>query len=135
MNENVNIALVRRMWTAYEREGLEGILPFASRDAEWRPYSADGKVFLGTDRYREFVREMLKRGERVDATLVEVQAHGDCVVVTGRLRIRGEQGMRDNPMHWVHRVANGQIVFTASHVELNAVLDAAGLRLDSGAAA
>jgi len=122
-----NVTAVRDMWAAYHDRGLRGILDFASEDAEWRPYSARGRVFASTAEYAAYIDAMEANQEIVEARLVEVHAQGDCVVVSGRLRLRGPQGIVDNPMHWVHRFEGGQIVFTASYPSLEMALEAAGL--------
>lgn len=127
MDPQDNVATVRRMWDAFGQEGLRGILDFAAPDAEWRPYSAHGRVFHDTDSYRAYIEEMEARREMVDARLVELHAAGDCVVASGRLRLRGPEGLTDNPMHWVHRFRDGLIVWTASYPNLDTALEAAGL--------
>ena len=127
MERDDNVAAVRRMWEAYREEGLRGILAFAAPDAEWRPYSARGRVFHGTDEYAAYIEEMERNLEVVEAQLVDMHAQADCVVVSGRLRIRGPDGLEDNPMHWVHRFRDGQIVLTTSYPNLDTALEAAGL--------
>jgi ketosteroid isomerase-like protein len=127
MERDDNVATVRRMWDAYHEHGLRGILPFAAPDAEWRPYSAHGRVFHGNDEYAAYIDEMERKRQVVEAQLVELQAEADCVVVSGRLRIRGPEGLEDNPMHWVHRFRDGKIVLTASFPSLDSALEAAGL--------
>ena len=52
---------------------------------------------------------------------------GDSVIVSGRLRLRTHEGLSDNSMHWVHRLRDGQIVFTASYPSLRQAMDAVGL--------
>jgi len=122
-----NVAAVRRMWAAYHQAGLRGILDFAAEDAEWRPYSAHGRVFHGNAEYAAYIDEMERNAEIVEAKLVEVHAQGDYVVASGRLRLRGPDGLEDNPMHWVHRFREGKIVFTSSYPNLDTALEAAGL--------
>jgi ketosteroid isomerase-like protein len=108
-------AVVRRMWEAYEREGLPGILKFAAPDARWRPYSAAGREFDTTEAYRRYMAGMDVRDEIVDATLVGVELVGeDEVVVEGRLRVRRGGSVSDSPMFWRHRFRGEQIIFTAS---------------------
>jgi ketosteroid isomerase-like protein len=135
VGESRNIEVVRDMWEAYGREGLEGILAFAATDAEWRPYSARGQVFRTTTEYRRHVEQMSEQDEIVEAKMFDLYAADDWVVVSGRLRIRGPDSMADNPMHWVHRLDNEKIVFTASFTNLKEALDAAGLRVEDRAPA
>jgi ketosteroid isomerase-like protein len=127
MEREENVASVRRMWDAYHDQGLRGILPFARPDAEWRPYSARGRVFHGSAEYEAYIEEMEHRQEIVEAQLVDVHAEADCVVVSGRLRLRGPDGIEDNPMYWVHRFEDGKIVLTTSYPNLDTALAAAGL--------
>jgi ketosteroid isomerase-like protein len=128
MDEDANVATVRRMWEAYYDRGLKAILDFAAPEAEWRPYSAHGRLFHSTAEYGEYIDEMTEREEIVEAMLRDLHAAGDCVVVSGRLRMRDRDGVVDNPMHWVHRFRDdGLIVFTASFPSLEAALAAAGL--------
>ena len=127
-DENPNVAAVRRMWAAYRARGLVGILEFAAPDAIWRPFSADGRVFASTAEYRSYLEDIGPRDDIVEASMFELHADGDCVVVSGRLRLRGPDGIRDNEMHWVHRFRDGKIVWTASYTDLSTALEAAGLR-------
>jgi ketosteroid isomerase-like protein len=122
-----NIEVVREMWATYDREGLQGILRFAAPDAEWRPYSAGGRTFTTTADYRRHIERVGEQHEIVEAKMFDVYAHGDWVVVSGRLRLRGPDGMVDNPMHWVHRLHGGRLVFTASFTSLDEALATAGL--------
>ncbi len=127
MEREDNVATVRRMWAAYHDQGLRGILAFAADDAEWRPYSAHGRVFHGNEEYGDYIEEMERNREIVESQLGDVHASGDVVVVSGRLRLRGPDGLEDNPMHWVHRFREGELVFTASYPNLANALQAAGL--------
>ena len=43
------------MWADYDREGLPGILDWASDDADWRPHSSEQSVFRSTADYRAYV--------------------------------------------------------------------------------
>jgi ketosteroid isomerase-like protein len=127
MDDQQNVEIVREMWQAYGREGLEGILRFAAPDAEWRPYSAGGQVFHTTAEYRSYIEQMADHQEIVEATMFELYADRDWVVVSGRLRLRGPDGMIDNPMHWAHRLDGGKLVFTASFPDLDDAMETAGL--------
>ena len=127
-DENPNVDAVRAMWAAYQARGLVAILEFAAPDAVWRPFSADGRVFESTAEYRRYLEHVGPRDNLVEASMFELHADGDCVVVSGRLRLRGPDGIRDNEMHWVHRFRDGKIVWTVSYTDLSTALEAAGLR-------
>ena len=126
MVEEPDIALIRRMWEAYEEGGLLAALDFASPDATWIPYSAEGRVFESTDEYRRHVEGMPEREEVVEARLGDISREGNYVVVSGRLRIRRPGSLRDTTMHWVHRVEDGKITYTASYPSRERALAAAG---------
>jgi ketosteroid isomerase-like protein len=115
------------MWADYERHGLAAILDYAAPDAEWVPYSASGRRFESTADYRNFIGEMDRRREAVEATQTEIREYGDSVVVSGRLRLRTPEGISDTSMYWVHRLKDGKIVYTASYPSLEEAMDAAGL--------
>ena len=129
--EERNVEVVREMWEAYEREGLSAILAFAAPEARWRPHSAGGRFFKTTAEYGAYLREMQQHGELVEATLFDVRPHGDCVIVSGRLRLRSGEGLSDTNMHWLHRFAGGLIVETISAPQLEDVLAAGGLPLEA----
>jgi ketosteroid isomerase-like protein len=126
MRSPENEQLVHAMWDDYEREGLPGILRWASDDARWRPHSAGGRVFRGTAEYREHVEQAFAGGLRVEAVKVGVWSYEDLVVVRGRIRTRRGSVLDDTRMYWLHRVRDGRIVETASSVDLAGLLEEAG---------
>lgn len=126
--EAANVELVCRMWDAFNSEGILGVLAFAAPDARWEPYTAGGRVFETTAQYRAYIEEMVGREEVLEATLCDVKAAGDYVLVDGRIRLRGPAGLRDTNLYWVHRVRDGEIVFTASFLTADEALAVAGVR-------
>jgi ketosteroid isomerase-like protein len=84
-------------------------------------------VFHGNAEYAAYIDEMDENLEIVESQLVDMHAEDDCVVVSGRLRLRGPEGLEDNPMYWVHRFRDGKIVLTTSYPNLDTALEAAGL--------
>src|SRR5579884_3227708 len=121
-----NITVIRRMWDAYRNRGLDAVLEFAAEDAEWVPYSAQGRRFQTTADYRRHVEDSRRTGEDVEAVCADVWGEDDWVVVRGRLRVRGRGIIRDAPMHWVHRLRDDRIVFTSSSPDLGEALREAG---------
>ena len=121
------VAVVRSMWSAFDREGLEGILDAAAPDATWEPYSAGGRRFESTEEYREYIRGMAERHEVVEARLAEIEQRGEWVVVSGTLRVRRPGALQDSTMHWAHRIVGGQVIYTASYASRERALEAAGI--------
>jgi hypothetical protein len=120
-------AVVLGMWDDYDREGLTGILRWATDDAVWRPYSSSQSVFRSTADYRADVEAALARGIRVDSIRLGIWSHGDVVAVRGRLRVRRGGIVDDSRMYWVHIVRDGKICWTASSPDLGGLLADAGL--------
>ena len=126
--EDANVELIGRMWEAYKDEGILGILAVAAPDARWEPYSAGGRVFETTAEYRAYLEGMSEREEVLEATLSDLKAYGDHVLVTGRIRLRGPSGLRDTNVYWVHRVQEGAVVYTGSFLTVEEALAAAGVQ-------
>ena len=127
MRSPENEAVVLGMWADYDREGLTGILGWATEDAEWRPYSAGQSVFRSTADYRAHVEDSIARGVRVDSMRLGIWSHGDVVAARGRLRVRHGGIVDDSRMYWVHRVRDGKVCWTASSPDLGGMLADAGL--------
>jgi hypothetical protein len=121
-----NEAVVLGMWADYDREGLPGILKWATDDAQWRPHSAEGRAFRSTASYREDVEQDLAEGVRVDSVRLGIWSHDDVVAVRGRLRVRRGGVIDDSRMFWVHRVRDGKVFWTASSPDLASLLADAG---------
>ena len=127
MRSPENEAVVLGMWADYDRAGLAGILAWAAEDAEWRPYSAQQRVFRTTADYRVHLEDAAARGVAVDSIRLGIWSQGDVVAVRGRLRVRQGGIVDDSRMYWVHRVRDGKVCWTASSPDLGALLAKAGL--------
>ena len=122
-----NEAVVLGMWDDYDREGLPGILRWATDDAIWRPHSSRQSVFHSTADYRAAVEDALARGVSVDSIRLGIWSHDDVVAVRGRLRVRQGGVLSDSRMYWVHRVRDGKVCWTASSPDLGGLLSDVGL--------
>jgi ketosteroid isomerase-like protein len=120
-------AVVLAMWADYDREGLTGILAWATEDAEWRPHSAEQSVFRSTADYGAYVEAAAARGVHVDSIRLGIWSHGDVVAVRGRLRVRRGGAIDDSRMYWVHRLRDGKVAWTGSSPDLGHLLAEAGL--------
>lgn len=129
MNENE--AVVLGMWDDYEREGVPGILRWASDDAVWRPHSSTQSVFRTTAEYRADMERALAEGIRVQSIRLGIWSHEDVVAVRGRIRVQRGGKMDDSRMYPVppthHRVAEGKVRWTASSPDLARLLAEVGL--------
>jgi hypothetical protein len=127
MGSPENEAVVLAMWADYDRDGLSGILAWAAQDAEWRPHSAEQRIFRSTAEYGAYIDQAEARGVRVDSIRLGIWSHGEIVAVRGRLRVRKGGVIDDTRMYWVHRVRDGKVRWTASSPDLANLLAEAGL--------
>jgi len=128
MRSEPNEKVILAMWEDYEREGLPGILRWAADDAGWRPHSAGGRVFRGTEAYRAELERATATGLRVESTrLGPLWSQNEVVVVRGRLRTRRGGVLSDTRMYWLHRVSDGRVTWTASSPDLGGLLQEAGM--------
>jgi hypothetical protein len=127
MRSPENEAVVLGMWAEYDREGMTGVLRWASDDAVWRPHSSQEHVFRSTAEYRASIEEALARGVRIDSIRLGIWSSDDVVAVRGRLRVRQGGILEDSRMYWVHRVRDGKVCWTASSPDLARLLAEVGL--------
>src|SRR3954452_2136020 len=122
-----NVELVRRLWDAFERGGIDAVLAIADPDVEWQPYGGGGTVYRGHDGLREDMEWRAGRQEEPEARLYSAFAKGDCVVARGEVRIRGEHGMVTMQPGWLYEFRDGKLVRFRGFPTQDAALRAAGL--------
>ena len=105
-----NVELVRQLWSAFERGGLEAVLEIADPDVEWAPYGGGGQVYRGHDGLRAYMEERRERGEETDARLYSAFAKGDYVIARGEVRIKGEHGLVTMQPGWLYEFRDGRLV-------------------------
>jgi ketosteroid isomerase-like protein len=114
VNEDA-VAIVRAMWVAYEREGLEASYALVDDDVEWALYSANGRVLRGPHELREHFAALEREGRSVRARATSIEVHGDCVLVRGKMRIEAPGRIAEQPMAWLYRTRGGRIVRIETH--------------------
>src|SRR3954451_14738789 len=122
-----NVELVRRLWTAFERGGIEAVLEIADPDVQWEPYGGGGIVYSGHDGLRAYMEERRARGEQADARLYSAFAKGDFVVARGELRIRGAHSIVTMQPGWLYEFRDGRLLRFRGFPTQEAALRAAGL--------
>src|SRR3954453_13582231 len=122
-----NVELVRRLWSAFEKGGIEAVLEIADPDVEWEPYGGGGVVYRGHAGLRSYMEERHERGEETDARLYSAFAKGDAVVARGEVRIKGEQGIVTMQPGWLYEFRDGRLVRFRGFPTQEAALRAAGL--------
>jgi ketosteroid isomerase-like protein len=122
-----NVELVRRLWSAFARGGIEAALEVADPDVEWQPYGGGGVVYRGHEGLREYWRERTEHGQEAEARLYSAFAKGDAVVARGEVRIRGESGIVTMQPGWLYEFHEGKLIRFRGFPTQEAALRAAGL--------
>ena len=122
-----NVELVRQLWTAFERGGIDAVLEIVDEDVEWEPYGGGGTVYRGHDGLRAYMQGRRERGEEADGRLYSAFAKGDAVVARGEVRIRGEHGIVTMQPGWLYEFRGGKLIRFRGFPTQEAALRAAGL--------
>jgi ketosteroid isomerase-like protein len=121
-----NVELVKQLWTAFERGGIEAVLEIVDEDVEWEPYGGGGAVYRGHEGLRAYMQERVDRNEQADGRLYSAFAKGDAVVAKGEIRIRGEHGIVTMQPGWLYEFRDGKLVRFRGFPTQDAALRAAG---------
>jgi ketosteroid isomerase-like protein len=119
-------SIVRELWDAFGRGGLERMLELIHEDAEWHTYLGSRDVYVGHDGIRDYYEEVAGRASTVTATEYAFREIGDAVVVSGSLQIVDEGGgIAQRQVHWVYWVRDGKVSRAASFARREQALAAA----------
>jgi ketosteroid isomerase-like protein len=124
------VALARRLielFNRHDREGLEQII--TTEDAEIVPLRAalEGTIYRGPTAVADFWAAIDESWETVHIDSHEITAHGDRVLIVGRLRGRARQtGMElDSPMGWVMTFDGDKVAGMRTYVSVAEAREAA----------
>ena len=122
-----NVELVRQLWTAFERGGIDAVLEIADRDVEWEPYGGGGVVYRGHAGLKAYFDHRAERNEQTEARLYSAFAKGECVVARGEVRILGPQGIVTMQPGWLYEFREGKLLRFRGFPTQEAAMRAAGL--------
>lgn len=122
-----NVELVRQLWAAFERGGIDAVLEIADPDVEWEPYGGGGTVYRGHEGLKAYMRARAERNEEAEGRLYSAFAKGDCVVARGEIRIRGPQGVVTMQPGWLYEFNDGKLVRFRGFPTQEAAMRAAGM--------
>ena len=127
-----DVGLVRAVWVAARDNDIDTLVALTAPDVDWRPTAVTAGALHGRDALRNYLEGLAATGALVDAYPYSFEALGDCVIVSGALRLRREDGGIELVQRWwVYRLAQGQVASVASHTSRHdACLDARALHLD-----
>jgi ketosteroid isomerase-like protein len=96
---------VRRMWAAFERDGIAGMREYVDDDVEWTPSSGGATIrgFAGLCDYWA--------SHASERTVVPHawEQHGECVLVHGSMRMFRDGGFVDTQPSWVYFFRDGRL--------------------------
>jgi hypothetical protein len=109
--------LVRAIWDAYGRGGVEAVRERVDDDVDWRPLSAVGEG----DVLGEWER---RHSERVIPVLNALETHGACVLARGSLRTFRDGGFVDVQPSWTYFFREGRLIRAAGYSSRTEALEA-----------
>jgi len=92
--------IVRRLWTAFLNGAIDQALKEAHPDATWRPYAGAGRELRSRQEVRSFIDGLTAQGRVVDPRAYGVEPHGQGLMVSGTLAIRGPGGLAETEVYW-----------------------------------
>jgi ketosteroid isomerase-like protein len=117
---------VRRIWTAFERDGIAGLRGLIDDDVEWAP--STGTALRGFDALADYWRA---HGASQSVVPYAWEQHGECVLMHGSLRVFRDGGFVDTQPSWVYFFRDGRLRRAAAFTSREAAL-AAIERHDAG---
>ena len=108
------VEVVKDAWRRFAAGGAPAAEPLLAPDVVWTPHDGLEPV-RGRAALMAHFRAMAMAGTRLEVVGHRFEAHGDCVVVAGRVRVLGPDGLYDVPMNWQVDVRDGRI--TRLHAE------------------
>ena len=127
-----DVGLVRAVWVAARDNDVDSLVALTAPDVDWRPTAVTSGALHGHDALRDYLDGLAATGALVDAYPYSFEVLGDCVIVSGALRVRRDDGAVESVRRWwVYRVTDGQVASAASHTSRHdACLDARSQHLD-----
>jgi len=129
MNEQQNVGIVRRVYEAFGRGDLDGLIALLDPQVSWRtpgpPDLPTAGLRHGTDAVRDFFGVLLNTFEITDFVPSDFLAQGDKVVVLGTSRERVKPAGTAVDFRWVHvyTLHEGRIVTFDEPADVSAQVD------------
>jgi len=95
---------VRKMWAAFQRDGIAGMRPYVDDDVEFVP-TANARL----RGYEALAAYWHDHGAKQSVVPHAWEQHGDCVLVHGSLRMFRDGGFVDTQPSWVYFFRDGKL--------------------------
>jgi ketosteroid isomerase-like protein len=112
---------VRKMWAAFQRDGMVGLRPYVDDDIEWTPTEGNGRPIRGFDALVEYWEVHASQQSVVPHAW---EQHGECVLVHGSLRVFRDGGFVDTQPSWVYFFSDGRLLRGVSYASREEALEA-----------
>jgi hypothetical protein len=128
-----DVGLVRAVWAAARENDVDTLVHLTAPDVDWCPTAVNGGALHGHDALRGYLDALRAAGTVVDAHPYSFEAVGECVIVSGALCLRRQDGPTELVQRWwVYRVAHGRLASAVSHASRDdACRDARAQRLEA----
>ena len=127
-----NVDVVRRFIDAFNARDVEVLIRLSAEDCEWVPFRAqlEGIVYRGHEGVRQFLSDMTEDWETFGIDPLEFRDRDERVAVIGRVKARsaGSNMEIESIAGFVHELEQGRIRRITSHSDVEAALDAVGVR-------
>jgi ketosteroid isomerase-like protein len=116
MSQPDNVEVVRMLWAAARENDVDALVSLTAPDVDWRPTAVAAPHLRGRDALRDYLDGLRAMHRLVDAHPYSFEAIGDCVIVSGALRVRRDDGGVEAVQRWwVYRLAGGKVAAADSH--------------------
>lgn len=131
--EPANVAIVRRLYEAFEARDLDGMVALTDPEMEFFPQVTASLVnrtepYRGHDGLRRYFEDAARVWVHLEIIPHEYRDLGDRVLVFGRVYARGDGGyISDSPAAWLWRIKGELIGWGRVFTSRAEALEAAGL--------
>jgi ketosteroid isomerase-like protein len=116
MSQADRVEVVRMLWAAARLNDVDALVSLTTPDVQWRPTAVVSAGLRGRAALREYLDGLRIRGRLLDAHPYSFEAIGDCVIVSGVLRVSSkDDGVQNIQRWWVYRVTGGKVAGAGSH--------------------
>jgi anti-sigma B factor antagonist len=118
------VQVVRDLWKAHETGGLDAFCAAAGKDVVWQPHITGGRVFRSTSELRDAMAALAEEGIRYEPELLDLEQHGNVVLVHGVLRVSNNGSSEETPVHWAFHFRGGRLWRQTTHASREEALEA-----------
>jgi ketosteroid isomerase-like protein len=124
-----NVEIFQQMLEAFNRDGVEGVLPYFAEDVEVYDPDLPQGSYLGREAVTVLLRQLLSGAEQMQVRDWELLPAGDRVVALTHTYARGEGGIPEVEVRDAHTMTfrDGKIVYWRLYLDRGEALSDAGL--------